>query len=324
MMQRQPKKMGSSEDNRGMIEDRRGRTLAEVIVVLAIVAVLVLAILMALPRGRESARMVGCQDNLRRFGFALALFDQSRGHLPEVAEAGKEGVAIPAALLGELGLADFSVLVDPKSRPKGSRPGPTPGPSRVPGFICASDPRATSDQFAAPISYRATTGGRTGGGDGIFAPGRRIAIADVEAADGADFTAAFSERLVGDGRSGSRSPRNYAVVAGPIGPDGCPPCPDSAYRGDAGSDWSASSWGFTIYNHARPPGASASCVANDGRTASVGASSGHVGRVHLLMIGGAVRPVALGVDPDVWRRLATVDDRGSSRPGSSPPEPRGP
>lgn len=292
-----------------MIEARRGRTLTEVLVVLAVVGAIGIVILMALPRGRETSREMGCQDNLRRFGAALALFDQTRGHLPEVPKAGTEGVGIPASLLGELGLTDFSALSDPKFRPTGRRPGPPPGPSRVPGFVCASDPRAISDQFAAPISYRATTGGRTDGGDGIFAPGRRMMIAEVEAADGADYTAAFSERLVGDGRPGAPSPRNYAVVAGPIGGATCPRCPDSSYRGDAGSDWTVPTWGFTLYNHARPPGASTSCVARDGRTANLGASSGHAGRVHLLLMGGAVRPVLIGVDPEVWRRLATVDDQ---------------
>lgn len=296
-----------------MSGDRRGLTLTEVIIVLVLIVLIVVVGLMALPRGREESRLAACRNNLRQFGIALALFEQSRRQLPEVPEAGREGLSVPEALLGELGLPDFTTLNDPKTRPPGSKAGPPPAPGRLPGFVCASDPIATSGIFPAPISYRATTGSRPDGGDGVFAPGRRTSIAEVEAADGADYTAAFSERLVGDGRIGSNSPRNYAVVPGPIPADGCPPGPDSAHRGDAGSDWSVASWPFTIYNHARPPGAGSSCVATDGRTALVGASSGHPGRVHLLMLGGAVRPIALGIDPVVWRRLATIDD-GSREP----------
>lgn len=304
--------------------DHRGMTLTELLVVLVIAGLIVLMALMALPRGRETARLAGCRDNLRRFGWALALYDQARGRLPEVPEPGQAGTGVPAALLGELGLADFSALVDPRSRPPGSRPGPPPGPGRVPGFLCGSDPIATSNRFAAPISYRATTGSGTDGGDGIFAPGRRLAIADVEAADGVEYTAAFSERLVGDGQPGSRTPRNYALVPGPVPSDGCPPCPDSSYRGEAGSDWTSASWPSTIYNHAQPPGTAASCVASDGRTANLGASSGHVNRVHVLMLGGAVRPVATRVDPDVWRRLSTVNDQVLRSGGAPSTLDRGP
>src|SRR5205823_4413966 len=144
--------------------------------------------------------MVSCQRNLMQIGIALALYDQSQGFLPSVPELGGEngarGSGPLSALLLELGLPDLAELTDPKSRPP-KHPHPTHEARRVPGFVCASDPHAIGGIFPAPVNYRATTGDVPDGRDGAFAPGRRIAITQIEASDGAGYTAGFAERLVG-------------------------------------------------------------------------------------------------------------------------------
>ena len=61
-------------------------------------------------------------------------------------------------------------------------------------------------------------------------------------------------------------------------------------------------------NHAMPPGATPSTISEDGTSARMGASSGHGGRVHVLILDGSVRPFSYGVDPEVWRALANLDD----------------
>jgi prepilin-type processing-associated H-X9-DG protein len=185
----------------------------------------------------------------------------------------------------------------------------------VPGFVCASDPNATAGMFPAPISYRATTGSSPPGDDGAFAPGRSIRLKDIEAADGLSFTAAFSERLVGDNQPSATTLRNYRVVPGPLTGAGCPS--DSAvggWRGDAGSSWAWADYRFSLYNHALLPSARPSCVASDGQTAFMGASSGHVRGVNMLLLDGSVTVVRLTIDPKVWKEFARINPPERTEP----------
>ena len=138
--------------------------------------------------------------------------------------------------------------------------------------------------FSAPISYRAVTGDSPSGENGAFAPGRTISLSEVEAADGLSFTAGFSERLVGDNQPSHASLNNYQVVNGRLSRPGCPVNADPAsWRGDAGSSWRASDYRSTLYNHALPPNGQPSCLASDGKSAFMGASSGHARGVNLLL-----------------------------------------
>ena len=200
----------------------------DLIVVLFLVAVLVLVMLMAMPRGREQARLTACQKNLAQIGLALALYDQTQHQLPTIDrpepidDSGNEQAGSPGPLkilLETLGQADFLGLAPNASPPHPT--GPVPGEIPVPGFICSSDPNATAGLFRAPVSYRGDTGGDHLGRDGVFAPGRRISLAEIERGDGSSYTAAFSERLVGDSVDGHLSPWNYAAAAGPLPAQGC-------------------------------------------------------------------------------------------------------
>jgi hypothetical protein len=207
-------------------------------------------------------------------------------------------------VLQSLVLPDLTGLSDASAPPK-PQPGSVPVGRPLPGFVCPSDPSATSGGLPAPVSYRATTGDRPDGHNGAFAPGRRLRLTDVENGDGRAYTAAFSERLLGNGRDGDRSAVNYAVVPGPLGEAGCPTGVAGRWRGDAGSSWAEVGWRSTLYNHALTPNAAPSCVAGDGASAFMGASSGHVPGVNVLIFDGSVRTVTTGVAPPVWKALAT-------------------
>ena len=180
----------------------------------------------------------------------------------------------------------------------------------MPGFVCRSDANATSGLFRAPVSYRATTGDDPRGTNGAFAPGRRISLADVEKRDGTSFTAAFCERLVGDNVAGKIAPWNYAVVDGPLPPQGCTLASleetRARWNGDAGSSWWLADYRSTLYNHALPPNAAISCVSARGEAAFMGASSGHVKGVNLLMLDGSVKLVVPTINPKVWKEFAAV------------------
>lgn len=298
-----------------------GLTAVEVVVVVVIIALTVLILLIAVPQGREQARVVACRRNLGQIGFALAEYDQIRDKLPTVGdlrsidEAGATRSPGPLRMiLDTLQLPDLTELKDATTRPE-AQPGLVPGEMPVPGFVCSSDPNATAGRFAAPISYRAVTGAGPAGDDGAFAPRRVVSLREIEGGDGLSYTAGFAERLVGDNQAQHAAPFNYQVVPELLSSTGCPAGSDpAAWRGDAGSSWTSSDYRFTLYNHALPPGGHPSCVARDGRAAFMGASSGHVRGVNLLLLDGAVTLVRTSVDRKVWKELAKIGPSESREP----------
>src|SRR5258708_29864236 len=121
--------------------DRAGYTAVDVLVVLLLIGIVFFFLLMAMPRGRESARLAGCQKNLAQIGLALGLYDQTQGCLPTIGEPAAieprptSGSAGPLRILLEtFGQSDFSALAAGESLPQAA--GPTPGEILVPGFIC--------------------------------------------------------------------------------------------------------------------------------------------------------------------------------------------
>jgi Protein of unknown function (DUF1559) len=294
---------------------RRGLSLIDVLVILVIFSLVLLVLLMVATRGREEARLVSCRMNLGQIGLALALYDQNYGSLPRVTElapldpSGTNGARPPSplrTLLDTFQLPDLTEVRDPKTVPP-PRPGQVPGEMPVPGFVCPSDPNASGGSFAAPISYRAVTGDSPWAENGAFAPGRTINLRGVEAADGLSFTAGFSERLVGDNQPGHARVNNYQVVTGPLSSPRCPVNADPAsWRGDAGSSWRANDYRSTLYNHALPPNGQPSCLASDGKSAFMGASSGHTRGINLLLLDGSVTLVRPSIDLKVWREFANI------------------
>jgi prepilin-type processing-associated H-X9-DG protein len=274
-----------------------------------------------IPHGREQARLLACQKNLGQIGVALALYDQHCGRLPVIeglAPLDDFTTARPAGplrtLLQELQLPDLAALKPGEPAPP-QQPGQVPHEIPLIGFVCQSDPHATAGIFRAPVNYRACTGDAPDGGNGAFAPGKVLRLSQIEAGDGTGFTAGFSERLAGDRQPNHVALENYLAVPGPIGLAGCPPPADfteGAWRGDAGSSWTWSDDRSTVYNHALPPNGRPSCVALDGQTALMGASSGHVRGVNVLMLDGRVTVMRPAVAPKIWRELARIADRGTT------------
>jgi hypothetical protein len=279
----------------------RGLRAVEVIVLLILVLIVSLFLLIAMPRGRESSRRVTCQRNLMQIGQAIVMYHERAGALPIV---GLDADSPLAAMLAELGLADFKGLDKSKPLPKaGTVPA---GSRRIPGFICPSDPNATAGIHPAPVSYRANTGDSPDGNGGPFAIGRKVTLVEVDAADGTGFTAAFAERLVGNGSTSDRGLGGYCIVPGPIVGRECPPNGSSCERGDAGSSWLKADWRSTLYNHSHVPDFPTSCIADDGKTAHMGGSSGHPDGVHVLLLDGSVKIYRRSVTPEIWRALGTI------------------
>jgi hypothetical protein len=290
-----------------------GITGVDVVVALALVLLAVLVILMLLPRGREHARMASCQNNLGHIGRALALYDQLEHKLPPVSQSAttdsprtSEPKSALRTLLETLVQPNLLGIRDPTTPPS-PRPGEVPGERPVLGFVCSSDPNATSGQFTAPISYRACTGDAPSGENGAFQPGRTISLKEIEDRDGLSFTAAFSERLVGDNLANHAAACNYTIPPGRLPAGSCPaPADPSFWRGDAGSSWFLSDYRSTLYNHAQKPDSRSSCIDGNGRSAFMGASSGHVQGVNLLFLDGRVMVVRPSIDKKIWKEYARI------------------
>ena len=272
---------------------RGGLTAIDLIVALFLVTVLMLVMLMAMPRGREQARLTACQKNLAQIGLALALYDQTQHQLPTIDrtepidDSERDGSPGPLnILLQTLGQADFLGLARTRLHPIR----PAPSPARSPSPASSAPAIRTPPQTCSS----------------------RISLAEIEQGDGSSYTAAFAERLVGDSLDGHLSPWNYGAAAGPLPAGGCSLMwlKDRAahWRGDAGSSWVAAGYRSTLYNHAMQPGSSLSCVALDGQSAYMRASSGHSRGVNLLLLDGSVKLVQPSIDSKVWRNFATIAD----------------
>lgn len=282
-----------------------GRGPVEIIVVVGIVGFAMLLIMVALPRGRETARMAKCQQNLMQIGVGLQMYHVAQRHYPTVPHLdGSAGDPPIAALLDAFVVPDLLELKDPTKPPK-----PTQAPprgSRVPGLACPSDSHSIGGLSVPSISYRANTGETASGTGGPFEPGRTSTSRGIEQADGLSFTAAYAERLVGDRQPNSIASWNYGTVPGTVVGSTCPEIPADRWNGDAGADWSEASWRSTLYSHALSPNPPRSCIGDDGRTALMGASSSHVNRINVLMMDGSLKGITPGVDPKVWQGLGTI------------------
>ena len=206
-------------------------------------------------------------------------------------------------------LPDLTELRDPKTRPKAT---PGPGSGRDPGprlHLCERSERP-GGTFAGSRQLPGRDRRQPPRRQWRFAPGRSWSLAAVEARDGLSYTAAFSERLVGTGDDGPETLPSYRVVPPPFPTAGVPRSVDPDRHGadDAGSSWIASDYRSTLYNHALPPNGRPSCIADDGRTAFMGASSGHVRGVNLLRLDGSVTLTVPSIAPKVWRDLAAITE----------------
>jgi len=309
-----------------------GFTLVELLVVITIIGILIALLLPAVQAAREAARRMQCSNNLKQVALALLNYESAKGmlpmayvdHSPEDLAAGKgwNGHSAFAQILPYLEMGNLADLYRYDLRVSNALNYPATR-TIIPTFQCPGDDAGKrSSSNISRSNYvvcvgsntlaKYTTGIDTIGAsshngmdlstDGAFqiVTGRRLA----EIKDGTSNTAMASE-----------------VISGKV---------DSGQPWDARGLWAWWAMGASSYTHRYPPNTyvgdamwaaygDTECVDSEEMpcdTSKGGAQdqhyaaarSRHPGGVNLVFVDGHVSFVPNGIDPDVWRYIASIDD----------------
>jgi prepilin-type N-terminal cleavage/methylation domain-containing protein len=183
---------------------RHAFTLLELLVVLAIVAVLMGLLLPAVQRARDAAARIKCANNLHQLGLAVHQYHDTRGSFPPgmcstppYRFASWMTLLLP--YLEQSNLWDATVTAYRQSRSPFKNPPHVGLATVVPLFACPADPRSDQVQFAkrdkfnvALTSYLGVEGQNLYSHDGVLFKDSAIRIADIS--DGTSNTLLAGER----------------------------------------------------------------------------------------------------------------------------------
>jgi len=311
----------------GWIMNRRGFTMIELLVSLAVIGLLVAIIAPAIMNVRESARRMECQNNLRQIGLATLEYESEFGVLPN-------GLLHRVTILPYLDLKGIYDLYDPSA--------PDEAPFQrirntvIPRYLCPSDPARRSNGVETFTSYPNCSGSGVlvNGADGAFGTwGRRptnglpvmqpIRIGDIT--DGTSNVAAVGEWLYDSAnrprlRTTWTTPRQYTETEVDSFRNTCELLPaspvDFGWSGTPrrGAPWYNGWFGTGAYNHMLPPNRPSCSNAGGVVTGIYTAGSLHRGGANLVYVDGHVRFESENIDRLVWQRIGSRNDDAANSP----------
>lgn len=217
---------------------RSGFTLVELLVVIAVIGVLVALLLPAVQAGREAARRMACQNNLKQIGLATQMYHNARGHLPPAAIVKNVGDTFDEAgcllyLLPYVEEAGKYVVFDPLQsidHPDNAGVAET----TIPTYLCPSMAYEHAEGQLGPSSYSPSTGTHSPWlfklYDGAIVPNTEHTLRLRDITDGLSNTFAFGEKdyFGGQTQEGPKWAGGYVMFSfgstyGPFNPSNPPP-----------------------------------------------------------------------------------------------------
>jgi type II secretory pathway pseudopilin PulG len=307
--------------------DKRALSIVEILTVISILGIMAAVLLPAVQRSRESVRRLQCASNLRQIGVALQAYAATFGEFPlpgscffDVAphDFSPQSQLLPyfgaEAIYNALNFSEWLGFDGGRWRIRANQ---TAAQQRIALFLCPSDP---FDRLRPGNNYRACLGI----GPGISAGGLFAICSNTNPAyvsDGLAHTAAFSEKLRGDGTPATYTaeseyfwaPVTLLMETGPEARSVCSRAPSSNPPHDSlvGVFWIPGNFNATFYNHVFTPNSRIPDCTADMHTLSgaFAARSHHLGGVNLLLADGGTRFVVGSITEQVWHALATPSGR---------------
>jgi len=307
----------------------RAFSVVELLVVIAVLAILLGLILPAIQSSREAARNVHCKNNLKQIGTACLQYESFHGMYPPGVNGSSTFNSFLATILPYLGEEALYESIDRNWR--GTEPAVHEIQRRaMPKFMCPSE-NSKSPYEGARTSYAGnySTGWQKYGPDGMFRAlidlpddiykGGPIRVQNVP--DGLSNTVMVSEWLP----IGYNKPRLRKVWEMPVPmerpeelddfADYCaaiPPDPEFyGWRdnGGMGGTWIIGSYPDAKYNHVLTPN-QPSCSHGGGPTSAYTAGSNHHQGINVVYADGHVKFIADAIARNVWRDLGSRGETG--------------
>lgn len=307
---------------------RDGITLIELVVVIAIFAVLMALLLPAVQLTRETARRMHCESNLKQIGIAIASYESTHQMFPP---GSSQGFSFHVMILPHIGQSNllydqinFENPLDVNNSVKPVRP------FAMPLYLCPSDPAApnlpapSGSIGAASTNYAGNsgTGVLKSGFDGLFQHlqqglsghpgGGPVTAADV--ADGLSNTAAVAEILHADSSANRlrtiwNTPANLSFHSLVTTCSQLPSDPSFAgWSGDPyarGTPWIAGDSAETFYNHVLPPDQPSCFNGTEVQTGIFTVSSAHNSGANVLYGDGHVEFANESISVEIWFELGS-------------------